>query len=117
MNIFEYFKKFEQNQDAIRYLEQMSWKDGVICTKCGSKKTCKYHVGTRKGRQCWYCHHVFMMTKIFIIVAELLPIPQIYASSTVEETTVGVERLKNSICDTFKRSSSGNYRKYCCSFN
>ncbi|WP_323738829.1 hypothetical protein [Candidatus Trichorickettsia mobilis] len=40
----------------------------------------------------------------FIIVAELLPtIPQIYASSTVEETTVGIERLKNSICNSFKQ--------------
>ena len=53
---------FEQNQDAIRFLKQVSWKDGVICTKCGSKKTCNYHVGTRKSRQCWYCHHVFSVT-------------------------------------------------------
>ena len=62
MNILEYFKKFEQNQDAVKFLEQVRWKDGVICTKCGSKKTCKHHVGTRKRWQCWNCHHVFSVT-------------------------------------------------------
>ena len=62
MNVFEYFKKFEQNQDAVKFLEQVRWKDGVICTKCGSKKTCKHHVGTRKRWQCWNCHHVFSVT-------------------------------------------------------
>ena len=58
MNIFEYFKKFEQNQDAVKFLEQVRWKDGVICTKCSSKKTCKH----LHRWQCWNCHHSFSVT-------------------------------------------------------
>ncbi len=47
MNLIEIFAKFQDNQQAIEYLEQIRWSDGVICTKCSSNKTCKHREKTK----------------------------------------------------------------------
>jgi transposase-like protein len=62
MNLLQLFTKFQDNQQAIEYLEQIRWKDEVICTKCGSNKTCKHREKTKTRWQCWNCHHVFSVT-------------------------------------------------------
>ena len=62
MNLIEIFAKFQDNQQAIEYLEQIRWRDGVICTKCGSNKTCKHREKTKTRWQCWNCHHIFSVT-------------------------------------------------------
>lgn len=62
MNLLQLFTKFQDNQQAITYLEQIRWKDGVICTKCSSNKTCKHREKTKTRWQCWNCHHVFSVT-------------------------------------------------------
>ncbi len=62
MNLLQLFTKFQDNQHAIEYLEQIRWRDGVICTKCGSNKTCKHREKTKTRWQCWNCHHIFSVT-------------------------------------------------------
>lgn len=62
MNLLQLFAKFQDNQQAIEYLEQIRWRDGVICTKCGSNKTCKHREKTKTRWQCWNCHHIFSVT-------------------------------------------------------
>ena len=62
MNLLQIFTKFQDNQQAIEYLEKIRWKDGVICTKCDSNKTCKHREKTKTRWQCWNCHHVFSVT-------------------------------------------------------
>ena len=62
MNLLQLFTKFQDNQQAIEYLEQIRWRDGVICTKCGSNKTCKHREKTKTRWQCWNCHHIFSVT-------------------------------------------------------
>lgn len=62
MNLLQLFTKFQDNQQAIDYLEQIRWRDGVICTKCGSNKTCKHREKTKTRWQCWNCHHIFSVT-------------------------------------------------------
>lgn len=62
MNLLQLFTKFQNNQQATEYLEQIRWRDGVICTKCGSNKTCKHREKTKTRWQCWNCHHIFSVT-------------------------------------------------------
>ena len=62
MNIFEFFKKFEQNENAIKYLEEIRWKDEVICPYCSSKKTCKHQEKNKSRWQCWGCKKSFSVT-------------------------------------------------------
>ena len=67
MNIVTIYKKFPTEEACILHLESIRWKDGVICTKCGSNKTCKNHksnVETRSGKkwQCQDCSHSFTVT-------------------------------------------------------
>lgn len=62
MNLLQLFAKFQDNQQAIEYLEQIRWREGVICTKCGSNKTCKHREKTKTRWQCWNCHHIFSVT-------------------------------------------------------
>ncbi len=63
MNILQLFQEFSDNDKAVAYLESVRWKDGVICPKCQSDKTCKHHVHNKaKKWQCWNCHHSFSVT-------------------------------------------------------
>lgn len=63
MNLLQLFNQFQANDDAVKFLEQIRWKNGVICTKCGSSKTCKHHVKDKQKKwQCWNCHHSFSVT-------------------------------------------------------
>ena len=62
MNIFEYFKKFEQNKDAVKFLEQVRWKNGVICPYCSANKTCKHQEKKKSRWQCWNCNKSFSVT-------------------------------------------------------
>lgn len=62
MNLLTLFAKFQDNKEAIKYLEQIRWKNGVICTKCSSNKTCKHREQTKTRWQCWNCHHIFNVT-------------------------------------------------------
>lgn len=63
MNLLELFQRYQDNDDAIAYLESIRWKDGVICTKCHSDKTCRHDTKNRQKKwQCWNCHHSFSVT-------------------------------------------------------
>ena len=66
-SLIKLFNKFPTEASCIKYLEEIRWKDGVICPKCGSNKTCKNHksnVETRSGNkhQCQDCSHSFTVT-------------------------------------------------------
>jgi transposase-like protein len=63
MNLFNLFQRYQDNEDAVAYLESIRWKDGVICPYCQSDKTCKHHVKNRQKKwQCWNCQHSFSVT-------------------------------------------------------
>jgi len=38
MNIFMLFEKFKNNDDAVKFLEAIRWREGVVCPYCDSKK-------------------------------------------------------------------------------
>ena len=66
-SLIKLFKKFPTEEACILHLENIRWKNGVYCTKCGSYKTCKNHksnVETRSGKkwQCQDCSHSFTVT-------------------------------------------------------
>ena len=51
MNLLELFRRYEDNEVAIAYLESIRWPNKVICPKCNSDKTCKHHVKDRKKKR------------------------------------------------------------------
>lgn len=63
MNLFKLIEEFSDNDKAVAYLTSVRWKDGVICPKCNSGKTCKHNTKNKaKGWQCWNCNHTFSVT-------------------------------------------------------
>lgn len=66
-SVVKLFKQFPTEESCVIFLEKIRFKDGVICPKCGSSKTCKNHkstVETRSGNkhQCQDCSHSFTVT-------------------------------------------------------
>ncbi len=62
MNLIEIFAKFQDNQQAIEYLEQIRWSEEVICVYCNSNKTCKHKEQNKTRWQCWNCKKSFSVT-------------------------------------------------------
>ena len=55
MNIIEFFKTFETNEQAVEYLEKVRWPGKTICPYCKGETTCCHKGNDRKIRrwQCW----------------------------------------------------------------
>ena len=66
MNLLELFKRYEDNDNAIAYLESIRWPNKVICPYCNSEKIYKHHVNyggkIRKRWQCGDCSRPFTVT-------------------------------------------------------
>jgi len=62
MNLIEIFAKFQDNQQAMEYLEQIRWSEEVICVYCNSNKTCKHKEQNKTRWQCWNCKKSFSVT-------------------------------------------------------
>lgn len=62
MNLLQLFTKFQDNQQAIAYLEQIRWREEVICVYCNSNKTCKHKEQNKTRWQCWNCKKSFSVT-------------------------------------------------------
>jgi len=62
MNLLQLFTKFQDNQQAIEYLEQIRWSKEVICVYCNSNKTCKHKEQNKTRWQCWNCKNIFSVT-------------------------------------------------------
>ncbi len=58
MNLIELFNKFPTEEDCIKYLEAIRWKNGIECPYCKSLKTCKH----LHRHQCQSCHKSFSVT-------------------------------------------------------
>ena len=61
------FKKFPTEGSCIEFLENVRWKNGVVCPYCNSDKTCEHNsttVNTRNGKrhQCQSCKKSFSVT-------------------------------------------------------
>lgn len=56
LSIFEFQQMFPDDRSCYKYLSELKWKDGFVCTKCGHTHYCN----RRKefDRQCTKCHHV-----------------------------------------------------------
>jgi transposase-like protein len=57
-SLLSLFKKFPTEQDCIKHLENIRWKNGIVCPYCQSKKTCKH----LHRHQCQDCHKSFSVT-------------------------------------------------------
>lgn len=76
LTIFEFQKRYPDEDSCMEYLNQLQWADGFVCPKCGNNKYCKGHKA--HIRQCTYLmsptsgthfHHVkFPLLKAFYIV-------------------------------------------------
>lgn len=62
MNLLQLFTKFQDNQQAIEYLERIRWSKEVICVYCNSNKTCKHKEQNKTRWQCWNCKKSFSVT-------------------------------------------------------
>ena len=62
MNLIEIFSKFQNNEEAVRFLEQKRWGDKVICVYCNSNKTCRHKEQNKTRWQCWNCKKSFNVT-------------------------------------------------------
>jgi transposase-like protein len=66
-SLIKLFKKFPTEESCIEFLENIRWKDGVICPYCGSNKTCNHNTKVSETRnakrhQCQDCHKSFSVT-------------------------------------------------------
>ena len=62
-SLIKLFKKFPTEESCIEFLENIRWKDGVICVYCGSNKTCQHNEKNRRNRhQCQDCGKSFKVT-------------------------------------------------------
>ncbi len=57
-SLLKLFKKFPTEQDCIKHLENIRWKNGVVCPYCKSTKTSKH----LHRQQCQACHKSFSVT-------------------------------------------------------
>lgn len=56
LTIFEFQKKFPDDESCLKYLSELKWKDGFQCPQCGHTHYCN---GKRKyDRQCTSCHRI-----------------------------------------------------------
>lgn len=62
MNLLQLFTKFQDNQQATEYLEQIRWSEEVICVYCNSNKTCRHKEQNKTRWQCWNCKKSFSVT-------------------------------------------------------
>ena len=64
MNIIQFFKTFETNEQAVEYLERIRWGKKAICPYCQGHKTCRHREAKAKIRrwQCWGCKKSFSVT-------------------------------------------------------
>ncbi len=62
MSLLGLFQRFQDNEQAIVYLESVRWNGKPICTYCGSDKTCKHKTGKSRRLQCWNCRKSFSVT-------------------------------------------------------
>ena len=64
MNIIQFFKTFDTEQQAVEYLENVRWPGKAICPYCDGDKTCIHNEADRKVRrwQCWTCEKSFSVT-------------------------------------------------------
>jgi hypothetical protein len=54
ISIFEFTQKFATDEDCCKYLEELKWKNGYSCTKCGHNHYVKGKKET--NRRCQSCH-------------------------------------------------------------
>lgn len=62
MNIYQIFTKYQDNNEAIKYLEEKRWGDKPICVYCKSTKVCKHKEKVTNRLQCWNCKKSFSVT-------------------------------------------------------
>lgn len=62
MNIYEIFTKYQDNNEAIKYLEKRRWNDEPICVYCSSNKVCRHKEKITNRLQCWNCKKSFSVT-------------------------------------------------------
>lgn len=56
LSIFEFQKKFPDNNACLKYLAELKWANGYECERCGNKKYCR---GDRElTRQCTTCRYI-----------------------------------------------------------
>ena len=84
MNLIQVFQKFSTENDCIKHLESIRWKDKVTCANCGSAHTVTHNVKgveTRSGRrfQCQDCNKSFWFVgailhhlEIILLVLQIL---------------------------------------------
>jgi transposase-like protein len=62
-SLIKLFKKFPTEESCIEFLENIRWKDGVVCVYCGSVKVSKHNKKhTRVNWQCKDCKKSFSVT-------------------------------------------------------
>ncbi|KAA6329413.1 hypothetical protein EZS27_021776 [termite gut metagenome] len=57
LTIFEFQEQFKEDTDCLKYLSELKWKEGFVCSQCGHTHCCQAH-GKPYGRQCTKCRHV-----------------------------------------------------------
>lgn len=64
MNILDVFKNFQNQEQAVEYLETARWHERPICPYCKSEKVCRHTSGDRAGMrwQCQDCTRAFSVT-------------------------------------------------------
>lgn len=56
LTIFDFQKRFKNDEDCLSYLSELKWGNGYTCPKCGNTKYCN---GDRAfSRQCTKCHYI-----------------------------------------------------------
>jgi predicted RNA-binding Zn-ribbon protein involved in translation (DUF1610 family) len=60
LTIFEFQKRYPDEDSCLDYLSQLQWADGFVCPKCGNNKYCRGHKS--HIRQCTKCNYLMSPT-------------------------------------------------------
>ncbi len=61
MTLVQFMRKFGDVESCLSHLEEVRWRDGEFCPKCGSTRKI-YHYSDGKRHRCAACKYVFRIT-------------------------------------------------------
>jgi len=123
LTIFEFQKRFPDEQSCMDYLTELKWLNGFVCPKCGHAKYCNGH--KKHIRQCNQCNYLISPTsgtlfhKVKFSLLKAFYIVYFISTSSKGISSTELSRklgLRQKTCWLFKlkamraMKSSGNYK-------
>ncbi len=93
ISVYEFLKKFPDEKTAILYIEDLRWKDGVVCPLCGGVRTSRLR--DYRYHQCKDCRGKFTVRTNTVMHRSKIPANiWLYAMYLVQVSRKGISSLQ-----------------------